>query len=400
LLEITKQELVVGGDLPQAIDSLNTIPPHSTVYAEAQKDIAQWKIQWQEGKKIDDKFWKAIQTADWEAGHESLNKVRTIHNTYWHTTRYDRMAIQFAQEKDGWERFQAAERIAHGEDVVADKGSRSSTQENSLPVLVGEDEAVFYVLDPNVLAKAIEMASKVTSGSYFKEKANARRELWSQAMVTIATEKFRVRKYAAAIAAAQRVPRGVKAYAAAQNVAVEAEQAVAQNNGGEASPESMDNHIILTKAQQAGQSGSLTSLSEAVTIASQIPADQPFGTEAQAFIKYWNQQIQFINDQPLLEKARAFAKRGALAPAIKTAGQLNRISYPVIQNEVEQWQQTLAMLTIRRDRPVLERAQSLYGQGRLAAAIAAASQIPQDSPVYADAQILLDRWRSTSPKAQ
>ena len=401
LIVITKQELVGNGNLPQALANLKAIPAHSAVYPDAQKYIAQWQKQWQEGQKINDKFQQAVQVGDWDTVHDSLNQVRAIQHNYWSTTRYNQMVNQAAQEEEGWEHYRAAESMAQSENFRADKILPGYDGKAILPLLASDDRAVFYVLDPNTLAKAIALTNKVTTGSYFKEKARASRERWSQTMVAIASEKLRVHKYAAAIAVAQQVPRGVNAYAAAQNTAVLAARAATLNNTASTQTELVDRHIMLDTAQQSALVGSIASLSNAIAIASQISPNEPLWTEAQSFIKFWNRQIQLLEDRPTLDQAYAYAKRGWLAQAIKSAAQLQgRIAHPLVQKEAEQWQETLTMLTIRRDRPVLDRALALASAGQLKSAIALASRVPNDSPLYNEAQTLLNRWRLAKSKAQ
>jgi hypothetical protein len=402
LIRLTKQELIADGDLNKAISSLRTIPTYSAAYPESLKTIEKWEKQWKQGGEIEAKFKQSIQDGEWGTGYDLLAKLRSLPNPYWETTRHSQMSLQFAREKEGWDRFQDAESIAHGEDPEDYKAFRRTNKKNVLPLLDGESEAVFYVIDPSVLNKAIGLAAKVPANSYFKEKAIARQELWSKTIITVANEKLRVQKYAEAIAIAKQVPKGLKIHAAAQSIIAKATsgQATPQAVANETKPgEVLDNYMLLTRAQQFGLLGTLDSMQNAIALAKNIPADQPLWTESQAFIKFWNQQLQVIKDQPTVDKAREIARHGDLAKAIKTGSQLpkNSIAYRNLQKEVEQWQETLTMLTIQRDKKVMATATSLHGSGQIGSAIAMAQRVPPDSPVYTEAQNTAKLWQKAPP---
>jgi hypothetical protein len=336
-----------------------------------------------------------------------LAKLRSMSHPYWNTTRHSQMSLQFSREKEGWDRFQDAESIARGEDPEDYKAFRRSSKRVVLPLLDGETEAVFYVIDPTILNQAIALAAKVPANSYFKQKALERQEIWSKTIITVATEKLRVKKYDEAIAMAKQVPKGLKIHAEAQRIIAQSVSGAASSG---ASPEEqkpgevLDNYMLLTRAQQFGLLGTFESMQNAVALAKSIPAGQPLWTESQTFIKFWNQQIQVIKDQPTVDKAREIARRGDLARAIKTGNQLPKssIAYRNLQKEIEQWQETLTMLTIQRDKKVLETATNLFKSGQQNSAIAMASQVPSDSPVYAEAQKTAQGWRQTpkTPKAK
>jgi hypothetical protein len=408
LIRLTKQELVADGNLEKAINSLKTIPTYSKAYPDAQKTVKKWEKQWKQGGEIEAKFKQSIKDGDWGTGYDALAKLRSLPNPYWSSTRHSQMSLQFAREKEGWDRFQDAESIARGEDPEDYKAFRKSTKKVVLPLLDNENEAIFYVIDPNVLTKAVGLAAKVPANSYFKEKANARQELWSKTIMTVANEKLRVQKYAEAIAIAKQVPKGLKIYAEAQSVIAQSTSGATRQQAAsiEQKPgEILDNYMLLTRAQQFGLIGTAQGMQNAIALADNIPADQPLWTESQAFIKFWNQQIQVIKDQPTVDSARAIARRGDLAKAIKTGSKLpaTSISYRNLQKELQQWQETLTMLTIQRDKKVLATAATLYQSGKQNTAIMMATQVPSDSPLYEEAQNTAKRWqqdRVATPKSK
>jgi hypothetical protein len=412
LIKITKQELIADGDLQKATNNFQAIPPYSEAYPDAKATLEKWQEQWQQGNEIDAKVQQFIQAGEWTQGADMLNTLKSVSHPYWNTTRFNQMSSQFVLEKEGWEHFQDAEIVAYGgtledyeqenkKNLAAGRPPKKVTR----PKVTSNKDAVFYVIDPNILTKAIGLAAKVPPKTYLKDKATSLQEKWSKTIIAVAREKLRVQKYDEAIAIAKRVPKGLTIHAEAQKLIADATSGqnaigIKGQNPSEQKPgDVLDNYMLLTRAQQAGAPGSIASMQSAVALASNIPNGQPLWEESQEFIKYWNQHIQLLNEQPTVDSAKAFAKRGDLARAIATGLKLPQdgIAYRNLKGELQQWQQTLTMLTIQRDKRVLKKATALHGSGQIASAIAMATQIPNDSPVYEEAQNIVKRWQQDLP---
>ncbi len=412
LIKITKKELIADGDLKKAINNFKAIPTYSTAYSDAQATSARWQEQWQQGNDIDAKVQQFIQAGEWTKGSDMLNTLKSVPHPYWNATRFNQMSSQFVLEKEGWEHFQDAEIVAYGGTVEnnekenkENKAAGRPPKKVTRPKVTSKKDAVFYVIDPNTLTRAIELAAKVPPKTYLKAKAASLQELWGKTIIAVASEKLRVQKYDEAIAIAKRVPKGLAIHTEAQKLIADSTSAqrgsgaIDQKPGEQKPGEVLDNYMLLTRAQQAGAPGSIASMQNAVALASNIPSGQPLWAESQEFIRFWNQHIQLLNEQPTIDSARAAAKRGDLARAIATGSKLPQdgIAYRNLQGELQQWQQTLTMLTIQRDKRVLKTATSLHSSGRIAPAIAMATRIPNDSPVYEEAQNIAKRWQEDLP---
>jgi hypothetical protein len=157
--------------------------------------------------------------------------------------------------------------------------------------------------------------------------------------------------------------------------------------------ETVDNRVILAKARQIVSGGeSLTNLKAAVRLAGKITADRPMGAEITAVVAEWTEKIQTIEDRPILVNAIALANQGNLSQAITLASQIapGRSLYQNARSEIRYWQLELQEIA---DRRTLERAISIYRQGKISTAIGIAANISRRSPIYGDARAYVANWR-------
>jgi soluble cytochrome b562 len=363
LLRLTKLELANGGNLKQSIADVKQIPTHTPVYKDAQELILQWEEQWSDGKDIAVEFKKALQTFDWNAGYGYLAKVRSFKSAYWYRTKYHEMSIEFAKQKDAWDTFQAADRVAK--------------QREKLPE--------FFSDDPDNLSKAISMAAAVKSNTYMKPQAQAQRAFWSRKLLALAAAKYAVKDYGNAVEIAQKVPQDVPAYAEAQSwIAL-------SKAPGEKLP---SNRSVLAEAHEVAQAGTITAARSAIEIASKIPAGQPLHTEAQGSITNWNNILQYGADQPILEKARSLAKAGELEEAMTVAKTIgpDRGLYRAAQGDIAVW---TVQLPLAKNIKTFKAAEVLFLKGKAQEAIDLGKTIPEDSNLYKPMQQYIKYWAST-----
>jgi len=157
--------------------------------------------------------------------------------------------------------------------------------------------------------------------------------------------------------------------------------------------ETIDNRVISAKARQiVSQGESLTNLKAAVRLAGKITKDRPLGEEITGFVTDWNEQIQTIEDRPILANAQALANKGNLSQAVAIASQIapGRVLYQDAQSQVRYWNLELQEIA---DRHTLDRAMSIYRQGKISAAIELAATIGRRSPISSDARSYIADWR-------
>jgi hypothetical protein len=157
--------------------------------------------------------------------------------------------------------------------------------------------------------------------------------------------------------------------------------------------ETIDNRIILAKAKQIVSKGeSLSNLKAAVRLAGKITKERPLGEEITGYVADWNEKIQTIEDRPILANAMALASRGNFAQAVAMANRIapGRSLYQDAQSQVRYWNLELQEIA---DRHTLDRAISIYRQGKIASAIDLAATIGRRSPIYSDARSYVADWR-------
>jgi hypothetical protein len=157
--------------------------------------------------------------------------------------------------------------------------------------------------------------------------------------------------------------------------------------------ETVDNRVILAKARQiVGKGESLANLRAAVKLTGKITKDRPLGEEITGYVADWTEKIQTIEDKPILDSAIAIASQGNLSQAVATANRIapGRALYQNAQAEIRYW--NLQLMEIA-DRQTLDRAITIYRQGKISAAIELAASISRRSPVYGDARPYVYSWR-------
>jgi hypothetical protein len=153
----------------------------------------------------------------------------------------------------------------------------------------------------------------------------------------------------------------------------------------------LEDRPYLTQAQQLAAAGTVPKLNAAIAQAQQVALGRALRLEAQSAIAKWTRQVQTIEDEPILNQARALAKQNKLTEAIQTANKIrvDRALYKDAQAAANDW---IAQMQIAEDQSLLDEARALADQGRLTRAISLASEIGYGRALYADAQSAIARW--------
>lgn len=169
----------------------------------------------------------------------------------------------------------------------------------------------------------------------------------------------------------------------------EAQQAI---NEWRTTIETVEDRPYLDRAQQFASKGDINSLQAAIDEASRIGRGRALSEEAANQIAVWQSDIQRIQDQPLLDRARLLANNGNLVEAIDVAGRISsgRTLYDEAQAEVATW---TAQIQRSQDQPLLDLARQYARQGNLAQAINVAEQISTERVLYEEAQTEIETWR-------
>ncbi|MBW4694757.1 MAG: hypothetical protein KME27_23655 [Lyngbya sp. HA4199-MV5] len=153
----------------------------------------------------------------------------------------------------------------------------------------------------------------------------------------------------------------------------------------------LEDRPYLIRAQQLAMAGTLPKLKAAIAQARQIAPKRALRLEAQSAIAKWTRQMQTIEDQPLLNQAKALAKQKKLKDAIQIATKIsaNRALYKEAQTAIGTWQ---AEIQSAEDQAILADARALADRGRLTNAISLADQIGYGRALHGEAQAAIARW--------
>ncbi len=155
---------------------------------------------------------------------------------------------------------------------------------------------------------------------------------------------------------------------------------------------------ILDRAKLMAVGGDRGSLQAAIAEAETIEPDSVLYAEAQAAIGEWRWQVQQMDNEPLLEQARRLASAGDLTQAVAVASQIpaGQAVYDEAQQAIAGWKQTL------EERSVTIQARQTYQQAlglaqaatvdNLVSAISLVQTIPETSADWTLAQQSANQW--------
>ncbi len=457
ILAIAEQRLAQN-DLADALNIAQAIPPSSPSYPQAQEAIADWQTQWQQGETLYATALTALRQQNWALASEQLVELGKLPHDYWHTHQMNALTSQIVVEQTAWQSLDQARQAAA-------KARPESWQ------------------------AAIALAQKISPQSVTWDAARVELQQWSQALLDIGLQRWREGDVAGAVAIGQDIPSNLElpaeqqhlvryshaqalarwdateqvqpswgqvwrlqeAIAAVQpipasspfyvpaQVAMQSwreqlqdvqqlqvasavaslghrpayELAIAQANQLDTTRprrlqaqtlisawnqeiQRLDDLPLLNYAQTLAQSGNISALQAAIAAAQQVPQSRALWQDAQAAIATWTSQIQTVQDQPILAEAEELAQAGNLRQAMRTATKIERgrALYEQAKTLIGQWQATLTQTLIAEDRKLLDAATAQATRQHLSEAIGLASQIASDRPLYREAQDAIARWQT------
>lgn len=155
----------------------------------------------------------------------------------------------------------------------------------------------------------------------------------------------------------------------------------------------VEDRPILKAADRLARAGTIPALESAIAKAGEVELGRALRIEAQTRIADWRNEIQVIEDRPILDEATALAGEDKLQQAIQVASRIpaGRVLHARAQSLVEDW---TTQIQIAEDTPILVEARGLAAIGSLTRAINLASQIAPGRALYGQAQGEIAIWRS------
>ena len=441
------------GDLTTAVDWASHIPLNTPLRETAQGRIWDWQREWEHGQEIDNAIEQAISARDWGTAENGLQKLKQLSSDYWLGYRHNTLQQVKQREQTAWIQIEQARGLANtgnpdniGQALVIaqrvaltsqawneaqediDRWSQNlllySFQRWELGDLEGAIAAVQKVPpDPDLapeaqdlikfshanrlaetakqespgylqlfqLMEAIRAADNIPSDSTFYQTAQQSVQAWKAEL-----EDLRTLQFANGIASL----RQGWAYTYASDLAwtVELErprrlQAQTLIAHWEDEVERIEDRPFLMRAHTLAKKATIPALQAAISEARNVALGRALRIDAQTAIATWLDQIEVIQDQPILNEANQLATEDNLREAIEVAQRIqnDRALYDQAQAMISDWTRTIQ---IEEDSPILERAKSLAYRGSLTVAINTAAQIAPGRALYGEARNAIELWEA------
>ncbi|MGF1570048.1 MAG: hypothetical protein ACFCVD_18590 [Nodosilinea sp.] len=402
VLKAAEQELRTSS-LEAATNLVQRIPPASPVHGEAQKSLQAWNTDWQQGAAIMAKAQAALQKKDWPTASQQILALSELKNPHWRVEQVQTLSRQIRQERRGQELLTQA--IATATPGGVDQLGAAIRTASQIDQTTYARQQIQPYLDrwSDLLLKlgldqwyGANLTEAIAMGRYAAlnpNRAKAAQELiWlsqsrqmaQQSLGTWRTSPDQLMQLYKAMLVANQLPKNSPYYPQAQS-SVATWRTHLEDLGQ------------LQGAQLVGQFKTLDTLNAAIAQASHVPLGHPRRVQAQTMMAHWRQEIERIEDRPYLVKAHQLAKTktiDSLQAAIQSAQAvaLNRALRGEAQSWIYVW--TSQIQTIE-DQPILDRARALATRGELSQAMVEASTVKQGRALYDEAQAAIVGWRQT-----
>ena len=327
------------GKLEEAIATANKIPGNVSAKEIVSEKIAKWESIWSKGEEIYEKVDAQLREADWNGAFTWAVRLTDSPNEYWATTKYEESInnINVAQEEN------------------------ASISKAQIQVSSGN-------IDDLILA--IDKADDIKENSYAYEQAQ---EVITQAkakLVANIEQLIEQQEWRELLKITGRIPRSLN---------------LQKRN---------KDWRILANAGSSAKLDTVFGIEEAVEEIAKLDKDSEYRRLGQKLKKRWQLEIKDVGH---LAKAEDFARIGTIAnlnKAIAEAGEIPSVNprYNDAQQQIAKWRGEIQTI---EDRPILSRAQELsYGNSPRAwrRAIAEASLISRNSPLYDEAKEYIQSW--------
>jgi hypothetical protein len=384
-------------DYQGAIALARQIPKSSSVYAEAQAEMARWQGDWREFERVDAAAATALKRQEWEKALQQIIALRESNFTYWRLERANALSEQLAQEKQGRKLLEQARSLSkpgHPEalsaalTLLSQIPPKTFVAADAQPNLKQWSEKLlafgFQRWQEGYLAQAIALGKRATLNPFLAAEAENLIWLGHASQLRAASVQnweatpSQMLKLIGAVTIASQIQPSSRFYAAAQS-SVAGWKTQLQNLGQ------------LQVAQLIANVRQPATLRLAVTQAKQIPGRSAPRIQAQTLAAYWTREAERIEDRPYLTYARRLAERGGIASLQSAIANANRVVkgrtlYGEAQGLVFAWAQQIEVL---QDQPLIDRARTLAADGNLQESMRLAGQIRPGRALFLEAQAVI-----------
>ena len=396
----SEEVLVLGekqfqaGNLEAALEIAEKIPSDVVAKSVVQEKVNRWQEIWDQAEAIKAEVEAQLNEAAWNLAFKEAGRLTDIKNEYLANRRYTELVAKIQNAKsEGAVLDEARNAFDRGgvkdllnamekaEQIEQDSYSYKAAQK--LITQVGETlmDKAQENLDQRNWRTVLDIAQVVPSERLNLEEKVA--DLRQIALAGLQANLGTVEGLEQGISQIQDLPEDRPLYGEAQDLITRWKKEI-------------NDVQILTIAKQYANGGRTYDLRSAMAKADEIPRGNPRYREAKQLVSQWNRRVQVIEDRPLLNQAARLAQGGSLSDyrsAIAVASEISRdrALYGEAQNRIARWRDQVQRI---EDRPLLSQATRLANQGQLKEAIATAQQIGSNRALHGSAQQQIRRWRN------
>jgi len=432
------------GDLSKAIATAKRIPKNTEAHQLVNQQVEDWNETWTKAEGIYEESVAALGQQDLRQAFSIATRLLGIDNDYWQTTKYEELnalitttrqdadklgkaqgfaeqgglanlleALKLAQEvKSTSPLYAKAQKLVaeFGQDMLDLAQSTLDQRDYDQAIAILEqipDKAGLQaeVRDFRLIAEAQAQAwggtpDDIEAAIVRVQKIGRDRPLYGKAQQLVAYWQLEIQDVQR-LRTAQQIAQG-NTVADLRAAIAEAQLIPFSNPRGNESQEliaswtttieTIEDRPYLDRAEQLAGRGDIAALQSAIDEANRIGRGRALSETAAERVAQWQGEIQRIQDQPLLDRARLLATNGNLMEAITLADQISsgRSLYEEAQAEIASWS---GQIQRSQDQPLLDLARRYASQGNLSQAISVAEQIDSNRALYAEAQAEVQVWR-------
>ena len=380
------------GDLEGAIAVAKQIPEHVQAYQLVEDQIESWQSIWSKAEENYATVEQQLRNANWNEAFVWAVRLTNSPNQYWATTKYQETIdkINIAQEErstldKAYSKFRKGglDNLLEALDKVEEIDQNSYAYQDAQDLKDRAKDRLLrtaqQLLDNQDWRQLLKVATRVPSNLQLQSQVKDWRIIASAGSSASLDTVFGLEE---AIAEAEKLEPNSPLYERAQRLISRWKLEI-------------EDVAHLSKARQLAQAGGIESYQSAIAEARLIPASNPRYQDAQAEIREWRNQIQIIEDQPILNRARQLAYASNISGwqrAIAEAKLISRDSplYAEAQRYISEWRANIQTI---EDQPILDRAVALANADNYAAAIDTAQQIRAGRALYSEARTKINSWQ-------
>jgi hypothetical protein len=444
-----------AGQLERALDLLDRIPNDSPSYVTAQDLRLRWEQSWREGTALFDRMLAALKDQNWGEAEYQAEQLALMTDFYWYEVRYKDATTRIAAEKEGRRKLKQAKKLVKeanddpqavysalesigqvDPETYARAASKSEIDEWSKKLLAWaiarkQDDRIEEALaaakiipqEAELYPRARDLValsqSELMIGRDFSPLSIPLKEqilliMDAQAVAAEMSPKHPLYRSSQALLSPWKlyledllqlqIATGVASFGQpiSFRLAIAQAEEIDRDRPGriyaqtlisawKRELERIEDKPLIERARALARLNTIEGYKAAIAQAEKLSRNRGSWVDAEALITWCKRQIESVEDQPIIDRARQLIVDGKIDDAIALLKQI-----PSGRSLYEDARQLIRELgqreLIERDRPILERAIQLAKNGKLTEAINLADNIPKDSPLYREAQDKITRW--------